>query len=94
MFIGFLGAAIAKLHRLEAPPTVMHALPLLEAICLRGRFFQGLFLMRSLCFAYRWCSLPLCSYSCLMTSVCVIISYYKSVMHIGLESTLWISLLT
>lgn len=65
MLIGLLGAAIAKLHRLEAPPTDMHALTLPEAVCLRVGAFQGLFLMRSLCFAYRWCSLPLYSYSCL-----------------------------
>lgn len=65
MLIGLLGAAIAKLHRLEAPPTDMHALTLPEAVCLRVGAFQGLFLIRSLCFAYRWCSLPLYSYSCL-----------------------------
>lgn len=38
--IGLLGAAIAKLHRLENSID-MHSLILLEAVCLRGGVFQG-----------------------------------------------------
>ena len=35
------GDAIAKLHRLEVPPTDLHALTLLESVCFKGRGFSG-----------------------------------------------------
>lgn len=73
-----------------------HAFSYTSGSCMfKGRGFSG-FLMRSLCFAYRWCLLSLASYSCLfcrrlMMFVCVLISYYKNAIHIGLESTQWIA---